>query len=102
MQCEVVIDSVRGESRVVTLSGAGPFSVGRNAGSTIQLDSDLVSRQHALVRLGPSALVVEDVSTNGTIAGGTLLRGQAAEIPFGTPIGVGSFRLRFRPKGADV
>jgi pilus assembly protein CpaF len=95
MQCEVVIDSVRGESRVLTLSGSGPFSVGRNAGSAIHLDSDLVSRQHALVRVGPMAIVVEDVSTNGTIAGGTLLRGQAAEIPFGTPIGVGSFRLRF-------
>jgi pilus assembly protein CpaF len=106
MACEVVIDGVRGESRVLTLSGDGPFSVGRNAGSTIQLDSDLVSRQHALVRLGASAVVVEDVSTNGTIAGGTLLRGQAAEIPFGTPIGVGSFRLRFhrtdRPGGTET
>jgi pilus assembly protein CpaF len=100
MQCEVVIDGVRGESRVLTLNGDGPFSVGRNAGSTIHLDSDLVSRRHALVRLGASAVVVEDVSTNGTIAGGTLLRGQAAEIPFGTPIGVGSFCLRFQRRAS--
>src|SRR5207248_447082 len=32
------------------------------------------------------------------IAGGTLLRRQSVEIPFGTPIGVGAFRLRFRTK----
>ena len=74
MQCEVVIDSERGESRVMMLRGIGPFSVGRNAESTIHLDSDMVSRQHALVRLGTAGVVVEDLSTNGTIAGTTLLR----------------------------
>ncbi|HEX9294666.1 MAG TPA: ATPase, T2SS/T4P/T4SS family [Polyangiaceae bacterium] len=101
MLCEVVIDNDQGKSTVVTLSGHGPFSVGRNATSSIVLDSDLVSRQHAVVRLGVSAVSVEDVSTNGTIAGGTLLRRQTLEVPFGTPIAVGSFRLSFHRRKAE-
>jgi pilus assembly protein CpaF len=104
MECQVFIDAEHGESKVMTLAGPGPFSVGRNAGSAIQLESDLVSRQHAVVRLGASAVSVEDVSTNGTLAGGKLLRRQTAEVPFGTAIAVGSFRLRFhvRSDAADV
>ncbi len=74
-----------------------PISIGRHPQCVLWLDSDLVSRQHAIVEVGPSSIRVEDVSTNGTMAGDQLLRRQAADVPFGTPIVVGNFNLSFWP-----
>jgi pilus assembly protein CpaF len=59
----------------------------------LRLESDLVSRQHAVVEVRAQSIVVEDVSTNGTLAGDRLLRREAVEVPFGTPIVVGNFTI---------
>jgi len=59
----------------------------------LRLESDLVSRQHAVVEVRSQSIVVEDVSTNGTLAGDRLLRREAVEVPFGTPIVVGNFTI---------
>jgi pilus assembly protein CpaF len=59
----------------------------------LRLESDLVSRQHAVVEVRQQSIIVEDVSTNGTLAGDRLLRREAIEVPFGTPIVVGNFTI---------
>ncbi len=79
----------------------GPISIGRHAQCVLRLDSDLVSRQHAVVQIGPQSILVEDVSTNGTLAGGILLRREAIEVPFGTPVVLGDFTVAFFPIEAN-
>ncbi|HQF23534.1 MAG TPA: FHA domain-containing protein, partial [Polyangiaceae bacterium] len=73
MDIEVVIDS-QGGRRIERISAVAPISVGRSPSCTVCLESDAVSRRHAVFQVGPNSVVVEDVSTNGTIAGQQLLR----------------------------
>jgi pilus assembly protein CpaF len=67
----------------------------------LRLDSDLVSRQHAVVEPREGSMIVEDVSTNGTIAGDMLLKRNVVEVPYGTPIVVGDFTVFFFPLDAN-
>jgi pilus assembly protein CpaF len=64
-------------------------SIGRGTDCTIALDDELVSRRHALLRLEGDQLWVEDTSTNGTLAGGILLRRQAGRVELERPILIG-------------
>ncbi|MBX3189250.1 MAG: Flp pilus assembly complex ATPase component TadA [Labilithrix sp.] len=75
----------------------GPLTIGRHPQCSLRLDSDLVSRQHAVIQAGQGTLRVEDVSTNGTIAGDLLLRRDSVEVPYGTPIVVGDFTVFVYP-----
>ena len=50
------------------------------------------------VELTAGGLVVRDLSTNSTFVGGKRVMG-AMKVPFGTPIQVGPFTVRFREKG---
>ena len=93
MHLQVVVQSDAGLQRTELYPASGPLTIGRHPQCSLRLDSDLVSRQHAVVNAGPSALRVEDVSTNGTIAGDLLLRRDAVEVPYGTPIVVGDFTV---------
>lgn len=98
MQVQVVIQSADdGAERNELCPADGPISVGRHPQCTLCLDSDLVSRQHAVIEAGPSSIRVEDVSTNGTLAGEHLLRRQAIEVAYGTPVVVGNFTIYFFP-----
>jgi len=72
-----------------------PITIGRHVNCVLRLDSDLVSRQHAVVEVGHTSMRVEDVSTNGTIAGEMLLRRQAVDVPYGTPVVLGNFTVYF-------
>ena len=93
----VLIQSESQGQRQETMAVNGPISIGRHAQCVLRLDSDLVSRQHAVVQIGPQSILVEDVSTNGTLAGGILLRREAIEVPFGTPVVLGDFTVAFFP-----
>ncbi|MBK8214572.1 MAG: Flp pilus assembly complex ATPase component TadA [Myxococcales bacterium] len=93
----VLIQSESQGQRQETMPVNGPISIGRHAQCVLRLDSDLVSRQHAVVQIGPQSILVEDVSTNGTLAGGVLLRREAIEVPFGTPVVLGDFTVAFFP-----
>ena len=95
MNVQVVIRSDDGAERNELCPADGPISLGRHPQCVLCLDSDLVSRQHAIVEVGPGSIRVEDVSTNGTIAGDQLLRRQSLEVPFGTPIVLGNFTVYF-------
>src|SRR5829696_4026228 len=94
MRLQVVVQSDTGVQRTEIYPATGPLTIGRHPQCSLRLDSDLVSRQHAVVSAGiPGSLRVEDVSTNGTIAGDLLLRRDAVEVPYGTPIVVGDFTV---------
>ena len=78
------------------------LSIGRNAANDICLDGDLVSRRHAVIELLDGGLRVADSSSNGTRAAGRLLRGDAVEVPYGAPIGIGRTSVRITLAGAPL
>ena len=100
MKVQVVVQSDDGQERRETFQPAGPVTIGRHPNCVLRLDSDMVSRQHAVIHVGAHALVVEDVSTNGTLAGEVLLRRESLEVPFGTAIVVGNFTVYMLPTEA--
>ena len=97
MNVQVVVQTDDGQERSEIFQPSGPISIGRHPNCVLRLESDLVSRQHAVVEVGPNSLRVEDVSTNGTLAGERLLRRESLEVPFGTPIVVGNFTIYLVP-----
>ena len=104
MNVEVIIDSTAFGRRIEYFAESEVLSIGRTPQCSVCVVDDLISRQHALVRLSESGLRVEDQSRNGTFAGGTRLSGSALDVPYGTPIVVGGFTLRIRPAitAADI
>jgi pilus assembly protein CpaF len=93
MNVQVVVQTDDGQERSEVFQPKGPISIGRHPNCVLRLESDLVSRQHAVVEVRPTSIVVEDVSTNGTLAGDRLLRRESVEVPYGTPIVVGNFTI---------
>ncbi|HEY3595643.1 MAG TPA: FHA domain-containing protein, partial [Polyangiaceae bacterium] len=73
-----------------------PIVVGRDEHCEVRLPSDFVSRQHAVITLSDDSFEVNDVSSNGTLAGDVVLRRRAVEVAYGTPIGVGEFTIVVR------
>ncbi len=69
--------------------------VGRDPSCDVVLPSPEVSRRHVHFELGPGAVRVTDASANGTLVGEAVLRRQALAAPYGVPIRVGPYRLRF-------
>jgi len=80
-------------ARVLHLPTALPLTVGRDVDCDVRLDDQHVSRKHLRITAQPAHLTVEDLSSNGTLAGDRLLRRQAVDVPFGTPIFVGAHTL---------
>jgi pilus assembly protein CpaF len=101
MHVQVVIQSEDGRERTETFPVGRAISIGRHPTCVLRLDSDLVSRQHAVVEPREGSIIVEDVSTNGTIAGDMLLKRNIVEVPYGTPIVVGDFTVFFFPADAQ-
>ncbi|MBI5532188.1 MAG: Flp pilus assembly complex ATPase component TadA [Deltaproteobacteria bacterium] len=99
MEVDVIIEGEEGDSWTERVSTDGPITIGRHYQSSVCLDSDLISRQHVIFHPTVQGLIVEDVSTNGTLAGGILLRKSSMEIAYGTPVVVGEYTLRLQPAG---
>jgi transcriptional regulator with PAS, ATPase and Fis domain len=79
---------------VVSLDDGGEVVVGRAPDAPIHVDSTLVSRSHARLRLQDGVLVVEDLgSRNGTRVNGDVLRGQARVLSTGGTIEVGPMEI---------
>src|SRR5271167_2316220 len=93
MNVQVIVQTDDGQERSEIFQPKGPISIGRHPNCVLRLESDLVSRQHAVVEVRAQSIIVEDLSTNGTLAGDRLLRREAIEVPFGTPIVVGNFTI---------
>jgi pilus assembly protein CpaF len=64
----------------------------------VVLKHDDVSRRHASVEITAAGLLVRDLSTNGTFVEGKRVAG-AQPLPFGKPVKIGPFLLRFRLPG---
>ena len=97
MDFDVIISCEDDDSWTERVSTDGLISVGRHFQCTLCLDSDLISRQHAIIHPLADGLRVEDVSTNGTHAGGQTLHRTSIDVPFGAPIVVGEYTLRVQP-----
>jgi pilus assembly protein CpaF len=93
---EVVYRSDGGASVSQRLLIDRPIVIGRDERCQIRLPSDFVSRQHAVVTLSDDSFEVNDVSSNGTLAGDIVLRRRAVEVAYGTPIGLGDFTVFIR------
>jgi anti-anti-sigma factor len=78
-----------GEVRKVPVSGAR-FVIGRERGCHLRFGSAQVSKHHAAIERRQGRLFLVDLgSTNGTIVGGRLIRGQEVEIADGDQIQFG-------------
>src|SRR5579871_6729590 len=98
LEVDVLIQSDAGVMRRDRVHVDGrPLSIGRHTHNAICLESDLVSRQHTRVDLLHDRMHVQDASSNGTLAGTVLLRREAVDVPYGTPIKIGEFTLRIVP-----
>jgi pilus assembly protein CpaF len=93
MQLEIVVRSELVESRRLVSADHGVLTFGRHPDSSVCLEGSSVSRTHAVVRVEGGRLYVEDRSTNGTWAEGRVLRGSAADVPFGAPVQMGEYTV---------
>jgi len=100
MNVEVTVEAKSGARHIAQMTTAGPLSIGRGPECDIQLDDNHISRRHLLLHIEPSALRVQDVSSNGTLAGDRLLRGGVAEVAYGTPILLGLHTVYVRALGS--
>jgi pilus assembly protein CpaF len=96
-EVDVVYRSSAGLTRSERLTVDQSFVIGRGERCNIRLQSDFVSRQHAVVTLAAGSIEVRDLSSNGTLAGELVLRKQSAAVPYGTPIGVGDYTVFVNP-----
>jgi pilus assembly protein CpaF len=97
MAIEVTVESDGEAVRTIGLEVDGPVWIGRAETCQVRLDSDLVSRRHAVVTLEAESMRVEDKSSNGTMVGEAVLRSQARSVPYSTPIVVGHDKVLIRP-----
>src|SRR4051812_11414954 len=96
---DVEIASAEGTRTISALQGP-LIVIGRGSEATVVLKHDDVSRKHASVEITAQGLVVRDLSTNGTFIEGKRVDG-AQPLPFGKPVKIGPFVLRFRlPAGS--
>ncbi|HYQ03431.1 MAG TPA: ATPase, T2SS/T4P/T4SS family [Polyangiaceae bacterium] len=89
MNVEVTVEAQSGTRYVAQMTATRPLSVGRGPECDVQLEDHHISRRHLLLHAEPSGLRVQDISSNGTLAGDRLLRGGVTEVAYGTPILLG-------------
>src|SRR5215217_1128885 len=102
MNLEVVVEASSGDRHVAHMAAQGPLSVGRGEECDVQLDDNHVSRRHVLLTAEPGTLRVQDVSSNGTLAGDQLLRGGSIDVAYGTPILLGFHTIYVRALEAPL
>ncbi len=83
-----------GVTRTQRVRADNPIIIGRSKECSVPLDGDGISRQHCRIAAGNDFLRVEDTSSNWTMAGDTVLRREFADVPYGTPIVVGTVTLQ--------
>ncbi|MFI5297350.1 MAG: ATPase, T2SS/T4P/T4SS family [Polyangiales bacterium] len=96
MLIDVQIRSDQGPVRSERLRADGRIVIGRHAQCAIVIEAEGISRQHAIIHPLATGTIVEDTSSNWTMAGDTVLRREAIEVPWGTPIVMGPFTMQLR------
>lgn len=82
------------------LLGVEPISIGRGSDNTMVLESDSVSRKHAVIRAVGETFLIEDLeSTNGTYVNDALVRNHV--LKKGDQIKIGDTILKFL-SGSDM
>ncbi len=97
MDIEINIRSDRSGPRSVVVACTGELTFGRHPSSSVCLDDHSVSRTHARVSVRDGSIHIEDLSTNGTLAGELLLQKTMAEVPFDTALRMGDFTVSLAP-----
>jgi pilus assembly protein CpaF len=85
------------ETRSQKMRIDGPMTIGRGATCTLCLEGDQISRHHVTIELSNASMMVEDKSSNGTMAGEKLLRRDRTDVPYGTTLIVGPYTLQIYP-----
>ncbi|MGC4067151.1 MAG: ATPase, T2SS/T4P/T4SS family [Polyangiaceae bacterium] len=98
MRIEVEIENPTGGRELRQFDAESAITIGRDADCSVRLTDDLVSRRHAAIRLLPEGIRIEDTSSNGTYADGSLLRQTAKVVPYGVPVLIGHSALYVRPE----
>jgi len=89
----VVIQRQTGEIIGQFPVGAGEYAVGRDPGSSIPVESEHVSRQHARLVISAEGMSIEDVgSTHGTFVSSTRIQTETP-IGFNQPVQIGDVFL---------
>ncbi|NQT40737.1 MAG: Flp pilus assembly complex ATPase component TadA [Planctomycetes bacterium] len=92
------------ESRrfVVDVSGT-EVSVGRDPGNDVSLPSPLVSRRHAVIRIGGDQLLLENLGLNSCLVGDEeVLGGQTAAFAPGAKVRIWPYTLSFEAEASTV
>ncbi|MFO0677796.1 MAG: ATPase, T2SS/T4P/T4SS family [Polyangiaceae bacterium] len=98
MIVEVLIQTDREGARTERVHAPdGRITIGRHSSCTLRLDGDSLSRQHVVVTAGPDGMRIEDTSSNGTVVGDKLFRREAGDVPWGSVIHLGQYRLTLTP-----
>lgn len=90
MTIRFVVQGADGTLRRVEPLGAGPFIIGRHSSAHLQIDDDLVSRQHVRIEAFDSGFRLIDTSSNGTRVGESIVRQTHADLPYGASFAVGA------------
>ena len=94
----LVLQRPDGEELVYALDHGRSITLGRDAGNTIVLASQFVSKRHALVSWTPRGVRIEDQdSANGLTVNGLTVH--AAQLSSGDVIQIGDQRLVFEVEG---
>jgi pSer/pThr/pTyr-binding forkhead associated (FHA) protein len=86
------------------LFGPGDHYLGRGAECQVRFNSDWVSRQHCLLRVGPAGVTLRDLgSRNGTLVNGRLIS-QEVRLSAGDQLQIGPvvFEVRLEHERAPV
>ena len=94
MSLRFVVQSADGSVRHVEVGGPGPFVVGRHSSAALQIDEDLVSRQHLRIEAFDGGFRLTDTSSNGTLIGDALVRQTHADLAYGTTFRIGASNIR--------
>jgi DNA-binding winged helix-turn-helix (wHTH) protein len=88
------------DSRTIPLLD-GPNPVGRDPEATVWIDSDTVSRRHALIHVAQATATLEDLGSKN----GTAVNGRRIDAPTpladGDELSIGSARMTFRSSGVE-
>lgn len=87
--------------RAMVEVAASEVTIGREPGNHVVLESPLVSRRHAVVRLADGKLALENVGLNSCVVGDEeVLGGQTAIFEAGTKVRIWPFTLSFEAEKA--
>ena len=101
MTIRFVVQGADGTLRRVEPLGAGPFVIGRHSSAHLQIDDDLVSRQHVRIEAFESGFRLIDTSSNGTRVGEAIVRQTHADLPYGASFAVGASMVLVERNGAS-